>query len=174
LIERRPDLKIIPIRGNVPTRLQKLAEQPGFDALVLAAAGLDRLHFQISPDGRLSGDGVPEGLLATRLEPEEMLPCVGQGALGIEVRAEDGRIASICERLNHYNTQQCVTAERAFLKAMGGGCQIPVAAYADVCGQQLRMRAVSFLNEGARRGDATRPLAEAVELGLQVAAQLKP
>ena len=174
LIERRPDLKIIPIRGNVPTRLQKLAEQPGFDALILAAAGLDRLHFQISADGRLSGDAVPEGLLATRLEPEEMLPCVGQGALGIEVRAEDGRIASICERLNHYNTQQCVTAERAFLKAMGGGCQIPVAAYADVCGQQLRMRAVSFLNEGARRGDATRPLAEAAELGLQVAAQLKP
>ena len=173
LVERRPDLKIIPIRGNVPTRLQKLAEQPGFDALILAAAGLDRLHFQINPDGRLSGDAVPEGLLATQLEPEEMLPCVGQGALGIEVRAEDGRIASICERLNHYNTQQCVTAERAFLKAMGGGCQIPVAAYAEVLGEQLRMRAVSFLNEGTRRGDATRPITEAAELGLQLAAQLK-
>lgn len=173
LVERRPDLKIIPIRGNVPTRLQKLAEQPGFDALILAAAGLDRLHFQINPDGRLNGDAVPEGLLATQLEPEEMLPCVGQGALGIEVRAEDGRIASICERLNHYNTQQCVTAERAFLKAMGGGCQIPVAAYAEVLGEQLRMRAVSFLNEGTRRGDATRPITEAAELGLQLAAQLK-
>jgi len=173
LLERRPDLKIIPIRGNVPTRLQKLAEQPAFDAIILAAAGLERLGFQISAEGRLSGDAVPEGLLATRLEPEEMLPCVGQAALGIEVRADDGRIVSICERLNHYNTQQCVTAERAFLKGMGGGCQIPVAAYAEVLGTQLRMRAVSFLGQGARRGEATRPMTEAVDLGLQLASQLR-
>jgi hydroxymethylbilane synthase len=173
LLEQRPDLKIVPIRGNVPTRLQKLAEQPGFDAIVLAAAGLERLHFRINADGSLSGDAVPEGLLATRLEPEEMLPCVGQAALGIEVRTDDGRIASICERLNHYHTQQCVLAERAFLKGMGGGCQVPVAAYAEVLGEQLRLRAVSFLGQTARRGEGRRPITEAVELGVQLAAQLK-
>jgi hydroxymethylbilane synthase len=173
LLERRSDLKIAPIRGNVPTRLQKLAEQPAIDAIVLAAAGLERLHFQFHADGRLSGDAVPEGLLATKLEPEEMLPCVGQAALGIEVRAEDERMAPICERLNHYNTQQCVTAERAFLKGMGGGCQIPVAAYAQVMGEQLHIRAVSFLGETIRRGEARRAIKEAEELGRQLAAALQ-
>lgn len=173
LLERRPDLKIIPIRGNVPTRLQKLAEQPGFDAIILAAAGLERLDFQINPDGRLTGDAVPEGLLAMPLEPEEMLPCVGQAALGIEVRADDGRIASICERLNHYSTQQCVIAERAFLKEMGGGCQIPVAAYAQALDKELRIRGVTFLAEKIRRGEARRPITEAEELGRDLARQLK-
>lgn len=173
LLEHRADLKIVPIRGNVPTRLQKLAEQPAIEAIVLAAAGLERLHFQINGDGRLIGDAVPEGLLAAQLEPEEMLPCVGQAALGIEVRAEDERLAPICERLNHYNTQQCVTAERAFLKSMGGGCQIPVAAYAQVTGEQLRLRAVSFLGEKVRRGEARRPIKEAEELGQQLAAELR-
>jgi hydroxymethylbilane synthase len=173
LLEQRPDLKIIPIRGNVPTRLQKLAEQPGFDAIILAAAGLERLNFQVHADGHLSGDAVPEGLLATKLEPEEMLPCVGQAALGIEVRTEDERMAPICERLNHYNTQQCVSAERAFLKGMGGGCQIPVAAYAQVMGEQLHMRAVSFLGEKIRRGEARRAIKEAEELGRQLAAALQ-
>ena len=73
-----------------------------------------------------------------------MLPCVGQGAIGIEIRADDERIGEICERLNHFNTFQCVTAERAFLRAMGGGCQSPVAAYAEIIGSKMDMRAVSF------------------------------
>jgi hydroxymethylbilane synthase len=173
LLELRSDLKIVPIRGNVPTRLQKLAEQPAIDAIILAAAGLERLNFQINADGRLAGDAVPEGLLATLLEPEEMLPCVGQAALGIEVRTDDERIATICERLNHYNTQQCVTAERAFLKGMGGGCQIPVAAYAQVIGPRLRMRAVSFIGDRVCRDEAERPINEPEELGLQLATKLK-
>jgi hydroxymethylbilane synthase len=102
-----------------------------------------------------------------------MLPCVGQGALGIETRAEDERIATICERLNHFNTQQCVTAERAFLAAMGGGCQSPVGAYAEIVGSQIRLRAVSFRDGTARRGEAKRPIKEAIELGEQIAAELK-
>ena len=95
---------------------------------------MTRLNFRITPEGRLEGDAVPDGLLATILDTEVMLPCVGQGAVGIEVRESDERIATICERLNHFNTRQCVTAERAFLAAMGGGCQSPVAAYAEVVG----------------------------------------
>src|SRR5207249_10645833 len=117
--------------GNIVTRMKKLAERAELDATVLALAGLTRMSFCITPQGRLEGDAVPDGLLATILDTEVMLPCVGQGAVGIEVRQDDERIATICERLNHFNTLQCVTAERAFLAAMGGGCQSPVAAYAE-------------------------------------------
>jgi porphobilinogen deaminase len=173
LLALRQDLKVVEIRGNVVTRLQKLAEKPELDAIILAAAGLERLHFEITPEGRLRGDAVPDGLLAVMLEPEVMLPCVGQGALGIEVREDDGRIAVICERLNHYNTQQCVTAERTFLNAMGGGCQSPIAAYADVVGEQLRLRAVSFEDTGQRRGEVRGELKSAIRLGEQLATELK-
>jgi hydroxymethylbilane synthase len=169
-----PRLNVTDIRGNVVTRLQKLAERAELDALLLASAGLARLDFTISADGKLEGDAVPDGLMATVLETDEMLPCVGQGALGIEVRAQDERIVTICERLNHFNTLQCVTAERAFLASMGGGCQSPVAAYAEVAGDQLRMRACSFLNgAGARRAEAKRPFGEALALGQYLAEQLR-
>ena len=130
-----PALNIQELRGNVVTRLQKLAARPELDAIILAWAGLARLDFTVSSEGKLLGDAVPDGLLATILETEEMLPCVGQGALGIEVREQDERITTICERLNHFNTLQCVSAERAFLAAMGGGCQSPVAAHAEVAGE---------------------------------------
>ncbi len=173
LLALRPDLKIVEIRGNVVTRMEKLAERPELDATILAAAGLERLNFQITPNGQLKGDAVPDGLLAVFLEPEVMLPCVGQGALGIETRAEDERIATICERLNHFNTQQCVTAERAFLAAMGGGCQSPVGAYAEIIGSNIRLRAVSFRDSTARRAEGKRPVKEAVELGEQIAVELK-
>ena len=173
LLALRPDLKIVEIRGNVVTRMEKLAERPELDATILAAAGLERLNFQIAANGQLKGDAVPDGLLAVMLEPELMLPCVGQGALGIETRSEDERIAPICERLNHFNTQQCVTAERSFLSAMGGGCQSPVGAYAEIIGSHLRLRAVSFRDGAARRAEAKRPVKEAVELGQQIAAELK-
>jgi porphobilinogen deaminase len=173
LLMLNPNLSVREIRGNVVTRLTKLAEQPELDATVLAMAGLLRLHFTISADGKLVGDAVPDGLLATVLEPDEMLPCVGQGALGIEVREEDGRIATICERLNDFNTLQSVTAERAFLAGMGGGCQSPVAALGEVTGAKLRLRALSFTDGPARRAEATRPLKEAAELGRQLAEELQ-
>jgi hydroxymethylbilane synthase len=162
----------VEIRGNVITRLQKLAQQEGIDALLLAAAGLQRLNFSIAGDGRLTGDAVPEGLRATVLPVEVMLPCVGQAALGLETRAGDAWVSAICQRLNHYTTFQCVAAERAFLRAMGGGCQSPLAAHATASGEELNLRAVSFANGPARavagRGDIRRP----DELGETVAAQL--
>jgi hydroxymethylbilane synthase len=173
LLALHPGLKVPDIRGNVVTRLTKLAERAELDATILALAGITRLNFRITPEGRLEGDAVPDGLLATVLETEVMLPCVGQGAVGIEVRAEDERIGTICERLNHFNTLQCVTAERAFLSAMGGGCLSPVAAYAEVAGSKLRMRALSFASGPLRRAEATRSLNEAVELGQQLAQELK-
>jgi porphobilinogen deaminase len=173
LLTLNPSLKVPDIRGNVLTRMQKLAEKAELDASVLALAGLTRLNFRIAPSGRLEGDAVPDGLLASILETEEMLPCVGQGAVGIEVREDDERIAAICERLDHIDTRQCVVAERAFLAAMGGGCQSPVAAYAEVSGSLLEMRAHSFASGPMRGAKANRPRNEAVELGRQLAAELK-
>ena len=173
LLAQNPRLKVTEIRGNVLTRMTKLAEQAELDATVLALAGITRLKFRITPEGRLEGDGVPEGLLATILEPEVMLPCAGQGAVGIEIRENDERSATICARLNHFQTLQCVTAERAFHAGMGGGCQSPVAAYAETVGEQLRLRAVSFANGPVRRGEAQRPIGEAFELGQCLAAELK-
>jgi hydroxymethylbilane synthase len=173
LLAKRPDLNVVEIRGNVVTRLQKLADKPALDALVMAAAGLVRLHFRIESDGQLRSDEVPAGLLATVLELDEMLPCVGQGALGIEIRENDEHLAAICERLNHVNTMQCVLAERAFLSAMGGGCHSPVGAYAEVGGDQIRLRAVSFQNEMVRRGERRGSLTEPIALGQLLAAELK-
>ena len=173
LLEHNQQLKVQEIRGNVVTRMQKLSERAELDGTVLALAGISRLNFQVTPEGRLEGDAVPDGLLATILDTDVMLPCVGQGAIGIEVRAEDERIATICERLNHYYTMQCVKAERAFLAGMGGGCQSPVAAYAEVVNDSVRMRAISFANGPVKRGEAKRPLKEAVELGEQLAAELR-
>ena len=173
LLAARADLNVVEIRGNVVTRLQKVAERGELDSTVLALAGLTRLNFRVTPEGKLEGDAVPDGLLATVLDVDVMLPCVGQGAIGIEIRADDERIAKICERLNHFNTYQCVTAERAFLRAMGGGCQSPVAAYAEIEGSRLEMRAVSFRDGPAKCAEGKRPVAEAAKLGEDLAAQLK-
>ncbi len=168
----RPDLNIVEIRGNVATRMQKVADRPELDATVLALAGLTRLNFTIAPDGRLYGDGVAGGLLATVLDLDLMLPCVGQAAIGIEIRADDERIAELCERLNHFETYQAVTAERAFLAGMGGGCQSPVAAYAEIAGEIITMRAVSFRDGPARRAKGDRPVKDAAALGEQLALEL--
>jgi hydroxymethylbilane synthase len=173
LLAARPDLNVVEIRGNVVTRMQKVAERGELDATVLALAGLTRLNFRATPEGKLEGDAVPDGLLATILDIDVMLPCVGQGAIGVEIRADDERLAKICERLNHFNTFHCVTAERAFLRAMGGGCQSPVAAYAEVVNDQIFMRAVSFREGPAKCGEDRRAIAEAQALGEQLAAQLK-
>jgi hydroxymethylbilane synthase len=174
LLAARPDLNVVEIRGNVSTRMQKVAERDELDGTVLALAGITRLNFQITPDGKILGDAVPDGLLATVLDLDVMLPCVGQGAIGIEIRADDERIAKICERLNHFNTFQAVTAERAFLRGMGGGCQSPVAAHAEVTGEKISMRAVSFRDASAvKRGEGKLPVKEAAALGEQLAEQLK-
>jgi hydroxymethylbilane synthase len=172
LLALRPDFKVIDIRGNVGTRLRKLAEQADMDATILAAAGLARLDFKISGDGRLTGENVPAGILAVVLELDEMLPCVGQAAIGLEVRDGDDRIAALCRELNDEGTFQCVTAEREFLRAMGGGCKSPVAAFARIDGTEIELRAVSFLGKRARRGQGRAPVKDAAALGRNVAAQL--
>ena len=173
LLAVRPDLKIVEIRGNVTTRMQKVAERGELDATILALAGMKRLNFDINADGTIRGDAVPDGMLATILSLDEMLPCVGQGAIGIETRADDERILKIVERLNHFNTFHAVTAERAFLRGMGGGCQSPVGAHAEISGDKISLKAISFREETVKRGEGKRLIAEAAQLGEQIAAELK-
>lgn len=160
LKELRPDLNIVPIRGNVPTRLKRLAETPDLDALVLAAAGLIRLGYKFRE------------INAEPLSFDEMLPCVGQAAIGIEIRADDSEMRAICARLNDPVTFSCVSAERGFLKGMGGGCQVPVAAYAENIGEQLHVRAASFFAKPPRRGEIRGLITDAETLGQQLAARL--
>lgn len=181
----RPDLEVVSLRGNLGTRLSKLREDLGLDATLLAAAGMVRLNWDIGPRGvlrvdpRLPADrraavtAPAPGILALLLEPEQMLPAVGQGALGLETRADDPEIAALVAALNHTNTSRCVTAERAFLAAMGGGCQAPVAAHARVLGHQLELRAASYHGHPPRIAVARRPVREAVSLGEDLARQLR-
>ena len=169
----RPELKTVPIRGNVGTRLQKLIDNPQLDGIILALAGLKRLGYRVELDGSLSGKDVPAGLLATILPVEQMLPCVGQAALGYESRIGDQEIDAIVARLNDLDTLHCVTAERAFLHGMGGGCLSPVAAYGDIPNGQLRLRAVSFRDGTVRRTEQVSAPAEAAGLGSRVADELR-
>lgn len=171
--EHRPDLRIVEIRGNVGTRLRKIAEQSDLDATLLAAAGLRRLQMNITADGRLVGTDVPAGLAATPLSLSEMLPCVGQAAIGIEIRENDPKLEAICALLNHAETHACVTAERAFLSAMGGGCNLAVGAHAGVIGTELRLRVVSYLGSQPQRAEASHPVADATALGEHLATLLR-
>ncbi|HOX02710.1 MAG TPA: hydroxymethylbilane synthase [Candidatus Paceibacterota bacterium] len=184
VLAARPDIQVKSIRGNVTTRLRKLAEDPGFDALILAAAGLERLGLRARSDGRLfagppllpesalAGVEAPAGLLASPIDTAEMIPCVGQGVIGIEIREKDEDLTALCEAINHRATMVCVAAERAFLRRMGGGCQSPVAAHAQVIGHRLRLRAVSFRTGSARRVEASKGWSEPVPLGEAAAEQL--
>ena len=174
LLAVRPDIRVVEIRGNVATRLGKLLEHGELDATVLAAAGLDRLRIEIGTGGELSGGGLPEGFIASILSVETMLPCVGQGALGIEIRADDTRVLEFCPRLDHPETHRCVLAERAFLRAMGGGCQSPVGALAEFKDGQLRLRAVSFQGGKVKGDEIMGPPAAAEALGQELAARLRP
>jgi len=169
LLEKRPDLNIVPVRGNIGTRLNKLAAQPELDAIVLAAAGLERLRFT-SNGGVLRGESVPNGLLVT---PHEMLPCVGQAALGIEIKSANPIAHEICSKLNHPPTMTCVRAERAFLRGMGGGCQVPVGAYAEIADGRLRMSVISFLGAHPARASAHGEISDPESLGLQLAQKVK-
>lgn len=130
----RPDLTIEPVRGNLDTRLRKLS-QGQYDALALAAAGLRRLGW--------------EDRIAELLPFEVMCPAVGQGALAIETRQE-GAAAQTCARLNHLETRLAVETERAVLRALGGGCQVPIGAHAAVEGGALRLIGVVASPDGAR------------------------
>jgi hydroxymethylbilane synthase len=159
VLYRRPDLQLVHIRGNVETRLRKLAEQ-GLDALILAQAGLERLGL---------GDSVTEVL-----DQSWMLPAVGQGALGLECRADDRAVRTAVEPLNDVETLQSVRAERSLLQALGGGCQVPIGAATSVAGGELTLRGAVIRPDGTRRveGQVSGPLAEAEDLGWRLAAEL--
>jgi hydroxymethylbilane synthase len=173
VLAKNPAVRVQEIRGNVVTRMEKLARNPEIDCTVLALAGMHRLKFRIGVDGAIHGDAVPPGLLATILDTEEMLPCVGQGAIAIEIRRRDTRVAEICERLDDFGTRQCVLAERAFLSGMGGGCQSPVAAHAEAADGLLKMRVLSFASGPVRCAQGTGPLKGPEKLGLDLAAKIK-
>ncbi len=119
-----PQAVTLPIRGNVETRLQK-AQGEDYDGTVLAAAGLHRL-------------GLAQHISAY-LEPEEFVPPPGQGALGIEVRADDREMLEMLSAIDHPDSRSAVTAERGFLEVLGGGCQLPMGAYARMSGKSLLM-----------------------------------
>lgn len=181
LLALRPDLKIQPIRGNVGTRIKKLHENPAVAATILAAAGLGRLNFQVLADGSLHGtsqnrsgqdDPIPTGMMASPMDPATMIPSVGQGAIGIETRAADKLIAEICMSLNHPGTACCVASERAFLHAMGGGCQSPVAAWATLLQGRLHIRAVSFRKGPAFHAGESGSIDHPKQLGETVARRL--
>ena len=133
-----PELAIETIRGNVDTRLRKL-DAGEFDALVLAAAGLRRLGL--------------EDRIAETLESSVMCPAVGQGALAIETRDDDGPAFRVCSRLDDAQARAAVTAERALLAALGGGCQVPIGAHARVDGDEIQIEAVVISPDGSRRVD---------------------
>jgi hydroxymethylbilane synthase len=160
----RPDLAIVPMRGNLDTRLRKLAEGQA-DAIVLALAGLVRLSSVICP---LSSD-----LLLEALPFELMLPAPGQGALAIETRA-GSEAAALALATSDAVATAATAAERALLEALGGGCSMPLGAYAELAGDALRLRAVLLPPDGssARRADRTGPACDPVGLGRAVADDL--
>jgi len=160
LRHRRPDLAFVDIRGNVDTRLVKL-DAGGFDALVLARAGLERLNLG--------------GRIAEVLDPAWMVPAVGQGALGVECRADDAATLELLQPLNDPDSRVAVVAERAFLRALGGGCQEPIGACAVPAGGDLLLRGVVAAAEGSwrRDGSSTGPVADAELIGAELAARLR-
>jgi hydroxymethylbilane synthase len=164
LLARRPDLQIEEIRGNVETRLRKLAENDSLDALILAAAGLRRLGLW-KKFGNFHWHEI--GF-------EVMIPAVGQGAIACEVRGEDVDAREALRRINDTNTAICTSAERVFLRALGGGCQVPYAAHATVEGGRLRMIGATFSNDGmsVSRVEAIGATDDPRELGERAAKQV--
>ena len=127
LLHIRPDLDIHDIRGNLNTRMRKMADEH-FDALILAAAGVERLGWS---------DKITE-----KLSYDICLPAVSQGAIGVECRADDAEILALTALIHDEATAVCVKAERALLKALEGGCQVPIGALAEIQGEQLYLRGI--------------------------------
>ncbi|HEV2881771.1 MAG TPA: hydroxymethylbilane synthase [Pyrinomonadaceae bacterium] len=156
----RPDVSIKDLRGNVDTRLRKL-DEGGYDAIILASAGLRRLGFERRIDASI--------------DHAEMLPAVGQGALGIETRAHDPRTTALVSLLEHPPTRAACTAERALLFALGGGCQVPIAAHAVINGDTLRLDALVAALDGSRiiRDALEEDIEHAARAGETLAARLR-
>ncbi len=155
----RPDLEVISLRGNVQTRLQRL-DEGRFDAILLAAAGLRRLALTER--------------IRSNLAPEQCLPAVGQGAVGIECREGDERVKALLAPLNHVDTWDRVVAERAMNRRLEGGCQVPIAGYAELEGDTVWLRGLVASEDGTQvfTAEARAPRAEAEALGIRVAEDL--
>ena len=155
----RPDIIIKDLRGNVNTRLTKL-DKGEYDAIILASAGLKRLGFE---------DRIKE-----YLDTDISLPAIGQGAVGIECRSDDARVNELIATLNHLDTQVCVLAERAMNHRLEGGCQVPIAGYAQLQGDRISMRGLVGRPDGTLvvRGDVAGPSKDAEQLGIQLADDL--
>jgi hydroxymethylbilane synthase len=158
-LHRRPDLNLVNLRGNVETRLRKLDEM-NLDAIILAQAGLERLGL---------ADHVTEVL-----DPTWMLPAVGQGALGLECRADDAVTRVLLHVLNDEPTRQAVLAERAMLRALGGGCLVPVGAATRIQDGVLRLHGAVLSPDGTRcvADEAAGPSADAEDVGRRLAQAL--
>ncbi|MCP3678510.1 MAG: hydroxymethylbilane synthase [Deltaproteobacteria bacterium] len=133
ILKRRPDFEIVQLRGNLDTRIRKLTETD-MDAIILAGAGIKRLGWAEK--------------ITEYLEPEVMLPAIGQGALGIETRIDDEEINELTTFFNHHVTAVAVRAERALLKRLEGGCQVPIAAYGTVDGGRLTLAGLVASTDG--------------------------
>lgn len=157
--ERRPDLVIRSLRGNVGTRLSKL-DAGEYDAIILATAGLKRLEL--------------ESRIRQPLPAEISLPAVGQGAVGIECRLDDSELIHLLQALNHDDTAVCVKAERAMNTRLEGGCQVPIGSFALLEGDQLWLRGLVGAPDGSVmvRGERRGPRAEAEAMGISLAEEL--
>lgn len=155
----RPDLQLLELRGNVPTRIRKLDEE-GYDAIVLAAAGVKRLGL--------------EGRISSFLPFHRFLPAVSQGAIGVQIRSQDPDVAAWIGKLNDPRTRSATTAERALLKTLEGGCHVPVGGFARVEGDHLYLRGIICSLDGtaAVEGEISGPTGEAGSLGLELARDL--
>ncbi|MDX2095907.1 MAG: hydroxymethylbilane synthase [Alphaproteobacteria bacterium] len=164
LLHRRPDLQVVPLRGNVETRLRKLDEGVAV-ATFLASAGLMRL-------------GLTQHIRHA-IAPEEMLPAVAQGAIGIECRTDNADMRALLARINHAPTLTCLTAERAFLEVLDGSCRTPIAGLATLDGDQIHLRGEVLSLDGTlrhfdeARGNAAQAHALGEALGHRLRAQAK-
>lgn len=157
---RFPQLRVEPLRGNVPTRLRKL-DDGKYDAVILAAAGLKRLGL--------------EARITALLTPEESLPAVGQGALGLECRTAREDLHELLTPLNHPGTASCVTAERSFSRALAGSCNVPLGGFAELSGERMRLRGFVGAPDGSRlvSGELEGPASDPAGLGHALADRLK-
>ncbi len=159
LLNIRPDLQVQFLRGNVNTRLAKLDEGK-YDAIILATAGLIRLDM--------------EQRISSRLDTKISLPAAGQGAVGIELRSDDDEIANLITPLHHDHTALCVQAERAMNKRLNGGCQVPIAGFAELQGENLYLRGLVGQPDGSLilRAEATLSKEQYNTIGINVAESL--
>lgn len=159
LLHRRPDLQVVEFRGNVQTRLKKLADNVA-DCTFLAMAGLNRL-------------GMPE-VAKSAIAPEDMLPAVAQGAIGIERRGDDHRVADMLAAIHDTDTGHRLVAERAFLATLDGSCETPIAGLAELDGGTLRLRGEILRPDGSEAiaDEATCPISDGAALGQAMARKL--